>query len=83
MMRRSYRVYIGKYGNAEGDFVAEKQGTLVTADMSVQETFEREMRPLHSIKDNYTKTVLTPDRLTLGNYGGIVVKNVQLFLKVV
>ena len=51
--------------------MAEKQGTLeyfqVTADMSVQETFEREMRPLRSIRDNYAKTVLTLDGLTLGN----------------
>lgn len=84
LLRRGYRVYIGKYGNAEVDFVAEKQETLeyfqVTADMSAQETFEREMRPLRSIKDNYAKTVLTLDGLTLGNYDGIVVKNVVEWL---
>lgn len=87
LLRRGYRVHIGKYGNTEVDFVVEKQGILeyfqVTADMSAQETFEREMRPLRSIRDNYAKTVLTLDGLTLGNYNGIVVKNVLEWLFVV
>lgn len=85
LLRRGYRVCIGKYGNAEVDFVAEKQGTFeyyqVTANMSAQETFEREMRPLRSIRDNYRKTVLTFDRLTLGNYDGILVENVVDWLE--
>lgn len=80
LLRRGHRVTIGKYGNTEVDFVAEKQGTIsyfqVTANMSAPETFEREMKPFHSIKDNYAKTVLTLDRLTLGNYDGILVENV-------
>lgn len=80
LLRRGYRVNIGKAGNTEVDFVAEKQGELtyyqVTADMTSESTFEREMKPLNSIKDNYSKTVLTLDRFTLGNYDGIVVLNV-------
>lgn len=80
LLRRGYRVTIGKYGNTEVDFVAEKQGAIeyfqVTANMSAQETFEREMRPLQNIRDNYAKTVLTLDRLSLGNYDGIIVMNV-------
>lgn len=78
LLRRGYRVMIGKVGSTEVDFVAEKQGTYtyfqVTADMTAQETFEREMRPLRSIRDNYEKIVLTGDRLTPGNYDGIQVK---------
>ena len=77
LLRRGYRVMIGKIGT-EVDFVAEKQGTYtyfqVTADMTAQETFEREMKPLRRIRDNYEKIVLTGDRLTLGNYDGIQVK---------
>ena len=50
---------IGKVGNTEVDFVAEKQGAYqyfqVTADMTAQETFEREIRPLENIRDNYEK----------------------------
>lgn len=48
----------------------------VTADMTAEETFEREMRPLRSIQDNYEKIVLTLDRFSLGNYDGIKVMNV-------
>lgn len=39
--------------------------------MTARETFERELRPLEHIKDNYEKTVLTLDLLTPGNYNGI------------
>lgn len=78
LLRRGYRVMIGKVGSTEVDFVAEKQGAYtyfqVTADMTAQETFEREMKPLRHIRDNYEKIVLTGDRLTLGNYDGIQVK---------
>ena len=60
------------------DFVAEKQGVYqyfqVTADMTSQETFEREIRPLENIRDNYEKIILTMDRLTPGNYNGIQVR---------
>lgn len=84
LLRRGYRVMIGKLGNTEVDFVAEKQGEYtyyqVTADMSAQETFEREMRPLKLIRDNYEKIVLTADRLTVGNYNGIRVKNLTDWL---
>lgn len=84
LLRRGYKVMIGKVGNTEVDFVAEKQGAYtylqVTADMTAEETFEREMRPLTLIRDNYEKIVLTADRLTLGNYNGIQVKNLSDWL---
>lgn len=84
LLRRRYRVMIGKVGSTEVDFVAEKQGVYVyfqvTADMTAQETFERELRPLTLIRDNYEKIVLTNDRLTLGNYNGIQVKNLTDWL---
>ena len=80
LLRRGYRVNIGKYGSAEVDFVAQKQGGLtyyqITADMTAEETFERELRPLRGIQDNYEKIILTLDRFTLGNYDGIKVLNV-------
>lgn len=78
LLRRGYRVMIGKVGNTEVDFVAEKQGAYtyfqVTADMTAQETFDRELRPLTHIRDNYQKIVLTGDHFTIGNYNGIQVK---------
>lgn len=84
LLRRSYRVMIGKVGNTEVDFVAEKQGTYtyfqVTADMTAKATFDRELKPLTNIRDNYEKIVLTADRLTIGNYNGIQVKNLSDWL---
>ena len=78
LLRRGYRVMIGKVGNTEVDFVAERKSTYsyiqVTADMTAKETFERELKPLSNIRDNYEKIVLTADRFTPGNYNGIQVK---------
>lgn len=80
LLRRGYRVHIGKKGNTEVDFVAEKNGVIeyfqVTADMTSEKTFEREMKPLQNIGDNYAKKVLTLDKYTLGNYDGVLVENV-------
>lgn len=80
LLRRGYQVTVGKYGNTEVDFVAQKNGILtyfqVTADMTAEETFNREMYPLREIRDNYEKIVLTLDYLTAGNYEGIQVIHV-------
>lgn len=77
LLRRGYQVTIGKVGNTEVDFVAQKQGVYqyfqVTADMTAKETFDREIRPLENIRDNYEKIILTMERLTPGNYNGIKV----------
>lgn len=79
LLRRGYKVNIGKYANSEVDFVTQKNGVLtyyqVTADMTNQSTFEREMTPLKNIKDNYEKIVLTLDKFSVGNYEGIKVIN--------
>lgn len=79
LLRRGYSVNVGKVGSAEVDFVAKK-GDLteyyqVTASLVDESTFDREISPLKIISDNYPKTILTLDRLTLGNYDGILVKN--------
>jgi hypothetical protein len=77
LLRRGYKVSMGRFGSAEVDFVAEKQSVYtyfqVTADMTAEETFDREMRPLRNIRDNYEKIVLTLDHMTIGNYDGIQV----------
>lgn len=79
LLRRGYKVNIGKLANSEVDFVAQKNGILtyfqVTADMTNESTFEREMTPLRNIKDNYEKLVLTLDKFSVGNYEGIKVIN--------
>lgn len=86
LLRRGYKVNIGKYANSEVDFVAQKNGVLtyfqVTADMANEATFEREMTPLKNIKDNYEKIVLTLDKFSVGNYEGIKVINLIDWLSV-
>lgn len=80
LLRRGYRVFVGKTELSEIDFVTQKNNEIiyyqVTASMLDQATFEREMAPLKNIKDNYKKVVLTLDKFTQGNYEGIEVINV-------
>lgn len=79
LLRRGYEVNVGKMGQTEVDFVAKKDDVIsyyqVTASLTEQTTFEREIRPLKKINDNYPKKILTLDRFTLGNYEGIEVQN--------
>ena len=75
LLRRDYRVYIGKVGETEVDFVAEKPNDKlyiqVTESMQSPETRERELRPLRIIQDNYEKIVLSMDRDFITSYEGI------------
>lgn len=75
LIRRDYRVSIGKVGDAEVDFVAEKPNDKlyiqVTESMQSPETRQRELRPLRMIPDNYEKIVLSMDRSYIQSYDGI------------
>lgn len=75
LLRRDYRVYIGKIGETEVDFVADKPNEKlyiqVTESMQSPETRERELRPLRMIPDNYEKIILSMDRSYINSYDGI------------
>ena len=75
LLRRDYRLYIGKVGETEVDFVAEKPNEKiyiqVTESMFGEEVRERELRPLRLIQDNYEKIVLSMDRSYINSYDGI------------
>lgn len=75
LIRRDYRVYIGKVGDNEVDFIAEKPNEKiyiqVTESMMSKETRERELRPLRMIPDNYEKIILSMDRNYINSYDGI------------
>lgn len=79
LLRRDYRVYIGKVGETEVDFVAEKPDEKiyiqVTESMLAPETRARELRPLELIPDNYEKLVLSMDRSFVTSYEGIRAEN--------
>lgn len=80
LLRRKYNVNIGRSGRTEVDFIAKRNDVYtyiqVTASLVDENTFNREIRPLKQIEDNYEKIILTLDRYTLGNYEGIKVINI-------
>lgn len=84
LLRRGYRVTIGKVGEKEVDFVAErpndKKYIQVTETMLGEETRQRELSPLKSIADNYEKIILSMDRSYIESYEGIKVLNLIDFL---
>jgi predicted AAA+ superfamily ATPase len=75
LLRRGYKVKIGKIGDKEIDFVAqqpEKRIEYYQVAQSVMDenTLSRELAPLQAIKDNYPKFLLTRD-YDRNNYNGI------------
>lgn len=80
LLRRDYRVYIGKVNETEVDFVAERPNEKiyiqVTESMTSPDVRDRELRPLQLIPDNYEKMVLSLDRDFIQSYEGI--KSVNL-----
>ena len=84
LCRRGYDVYIGKLGDAEIDFVAQKQNNKlyvqVTQEIYSEATEQREYGRLLDIHDNYPKYVLRTDPFTGGNYEGIHTMHVADFL---
>jgi predicted AAA+ superfamily ATPase len=84
LLRRGFEVYAGMSGDHEIEFVAKKGSEIryyqVTESMAAENVRERELRPLLSLKDNYPKTVISTDRLILGDHRGIGHLNVIDFL---
>ena len=75
LLRRGYKVYIGKTGEKEVDFVAvNKEGTIyyqVAYTTRDEKTLERELSALKSINDHYPKYILTMDIDPEVDYDGI------------
>ena len=80
LLRRYRTVSVGKLGAAEVDFVATGDSGpeyfQVAQTVLPEETREREFKPLRSLADNYPKTVLTLDRIGVGDYDGIRQNNI-------
>jgi predicted AAA+ superfamily ATPase len=84
LLRRGYHVSIGKVGEKEVDFVAErpndKKYLQVAETLAGEETRRRELEPLRSIADNYEKMILSMDRSFIQSYDGIQVVNIIDYL---
>ena len=85
LLRRGYKVYIGKLDELEVDFVAKKtdntvyyQVALTTRSESDNENkiLDRELTPLKKINDNYPKYILTLDDDLDADFEGIKKRNV-------
>ena len=65
LIRRGYKVNVGKCYNTEVDFVATKNNTVeyyqVALNVLNDDTLERELASLEKIKNNYPKFLLTTD----------------------
>lgn len=84
LLRRGYKVYVGKCDNKEIDFVAIKKEETryfqVTESLSDAKTKEREVAPFYSTNDFYEKTIITTDKTYATNVNGIKIVNLTDFL---
>ena len=83
LLRRNYKVYVGKKGDLEIDFIAEKQGKKIYVQVAYllanEETIKREFSVYNSVKDSYPKYVVSMDGLDFSQ-NGIIHKNIKDFL---
>lgn len=82
LLRRGYKVYIGKKGTKEIDFVAVKQNERIYIQVcrSLPEDSGCEVGNLLDIKDNYPKFVITMNDLDVGNIDGVKIVHLYDFL---
>ena len=84
LLRRGYRVYVGKNAAKEIDFVAinkeETRYFQVTESLADKATQEREIAPFRSTHDFYEKTIITTDKTYITNVNGIKIVNLIDFL---
>lgn len=86
LLRKGYRVFVGKDGDQEIDFMAEKDGerlyVQVTYLMENESTIQREFGNLLAVADNYPKYVVSMDELKAPNtYKGIEQLHLREFLQ--
>jgi len=83
LIRRGYYVSIGKVGDLEIDFIAERDGNKiyyqVAATILDENTFAREIAPLQKVKDSYPKFIISMDEIS-ADVDGIKQVNIIDFL---
>lgn len=83
LLRRNFKVYVGKKGDTEIDFIAEKPDKKIYVQVAYllagEETIKREFSVYNSIKDSYPKYVVSMDDLDFSQ-NGIIHKNIKDFL---
>lgn len=83
LLRRCYKVTVGKAGEKEIDFIAEKQGQKLYVQVAYllasEETIQREFGAYDAIKDNYPKYVVSYDEFDMSR-DGLKHRNIREFL---
>ena len=80
LLRRGYKVYVGKVDDLEVDFVAENRDGLkyyqVSLSVRDEKVLERELKSLQKTGDHYPKYLITLDMDLESDYEGITKINV-------
>ncbi|HEY9559572.1 MAG TPA: hypothetical protein VIR29_02155 [Anseongella sp.] len=75
LKRKGYEVYVGKLGDKEIDFIAEKPGSRIYVQVAYkleqESTIDREFEPLLAINDHHPKYVVTMDELWKESVAGV------------
>jgi len=76
LLRRDFRVNVGKVGNREVDFVASDKNQLIYFQVATtvlsEETLKRELEAFSGIPDDFPRVLLTLDDIpAYANHGGI------------
>jgi len=87
LIQSGYKVFVGKIGDKEIDFVGEKGGVKIYVQVSLtimnEKTQEREFDSLLLVQDNYAKYIVTLNDIHLGNnYKGVQCLNLKEFLEI-
>ena len=83
LLRRGYKVTVGRTGDKEIDFVCDKQGDKLYVQVSYllasDETVNREFGAYNNIRDNFPKYVVSLDEFDMSR-NGIKHRNIRDFL---
>jgi len=83
LLRRGWKVTVGKVGDREIDFAAEKQGEKLYVQVAYllasPETVDREFGVYDRVRDNFPKYVVTLDEFDMSK-NGIKHRNIRDFL---
>ena len=83
LIRRGYRVTVGKAGTKEIDFIGEKQGETIYIQVAYllasEETITREFGVYDAVRDHFPKYVVSLDNYDMSR-NGVIHKNIREFL---
>lgn len=83
LLRRNFKVFVGKKSDTEIDFIAEKQDRKIYVQVAYllasEETVRREFSVYSSVKDSFPKYVVSMDDFDFSQ-NGIIHKNIKDFL---